>query len=484
MSAEKILVVDDEKDFCDFMVAHLQRRGYTVENAYNGADALQCVQTHGPYAVLVTDLNMPQMDGVELLRRGRQHDPQMEAIVISANDQIEKAIAAMREYGAYDYLLKPLVNSNELSMAVGRAMEYRRLRLEREALQAQMLADAERLQILIANTGDAILATDDEGKINIANPAAIQLIGQGDLIGADAGSALPRPLATLVANWKSVGGQRAAVVEVPWGPNSVQMVSLTPLPPGRNGKNGGWVMVLRDVTHLKRLDEYKVRLLAEAANRIQVPLAQALTNTVELNQMADAARSEQFTKTVYSLGRSLDQIRKWMDELILIARVEAGIGVRSETLNVPSLVQEWAQAAIKKQNKDKSLGLNITIEGGVPPIYADRDLMQRLLQQLLDQITAATKPEPGRAVRISVRHQEGQVWIDVTLEGFPIRQTDPLRRLTRPSVISPGALAAGSTAPDLSLAITIAHGMGGQVWVRDQELAGSAIVICFPSMKR
>jgi signal transduction histidine kinase len=151
-------------------------------------------------------------------------------------------------------------------------------------------------------------------------------------------------------------------------------------------------------------------------------------------------------------------------------------------LNVPSLVQEWVQAAIKKQNKDKSLGLNITIEGGVPPIYADRDLMQRLLQQLLDQITAATKPEPGRAVRISVRHQEGQVWIDVTLEGFPIRQTDPLRRLTR---LAPGAnVPAGSTALDLSLAITIAHGMGGQVWVRDQKLAGSAIVICFPSMKR
>ncbi len=481
MSAEKILAVDDEKDFCDFMVAHLQRRGYTVENAYNGADALQCIQTRGPYAVLVTDLNMPQMDGVELLRRSRQHDPQMEAIVISANDLIEKAIAAMREYGAYDYLLKPLVNNNELSMAVGRAMEYRRLRLEREAMQAQMLTDAERLQILIANTGDAIMATDGDGKIVIANPAANQLIGQGNLVGADAASSLPKTLATLVANWQSVGGQRAAVVEVPWGANSVQMASLTPLPPGKNGRNGGWVMVLRDVTHLKRLDEYRVRLLAEAANKIQVPLAQALTNTVELNQMADAARSEQFTKTVYSLGRSLDQIRKWMDELILIARVEAGIGVRSEMLNVPSLVQEWAQAAIKKQNKDKSLGLNITIEDGVPPIYADRDLMQRLLQQLLDQIAAATKPEPGRAVRISVRHQEGQVWIDVTLEGFPIRRTDPLRRLTRPA---PGALAAGSMAPDLSLAITIAHGMGGQVWVRDQELAGSAIVICFPSMKR
>lgn len=482
MSAEKILVVDDEKDFLGFMAAHLQRRGYTVDSAENGAKGLEYVQTRGPYAVLVTDLNMPGMDGIELLRRARQHDPQMEVIVISANDIIEKAIAAMREYGAYDYLLKPLANNNELSVAVNRAAEYRRLRIEREALQAQMLADAERLQILIANTGDAILAADGDGRINIANPAAIRLINHGDLIGAEAAAILPRPLVTLIANWQTVGGQRAAVVEVPWGPSLVQMVSLTPLPPARNGRNGGWVMVLRDITHLKQLDEYKVRLLAEAANKIQIPLAQAVAGVVELNQMTLISRSKEFAKIIFGLGRSLDQIRKWMDELLLVARVEAGVGVHSESIDLASLVGEWAQTTNKRLARDRALTLNFAAEEGVPCIYADRDLMERLLQQLLEQITAVVKPEPGRGLRLSVRHQEGQVWIDAVLEGFPIRKTDPLRRLTRPLNNLNGV--PGSPAPDLSLAITIVHAMGGQVWIRDQKLAGSAIAICFPAMKR
>ncbi|MEK7787037.1 MAG: response regulator, partial [Chloroflexota bacterium] len=63
MSQEKILVVDDEKDFREFMLSHLQRRGYTVESAANGVEAMKSLQTNGPFAVLVTDLTMPEMGG-------------------------------------------------------------------------------------------------------------------------------------------------------------------------------------------------------------------------------------------------------------------------------------------------------------------------------------------------------------------------------------------------------------------------------------
>ena len=480
MSNEKILVVDDEKDFCDFMVNHLRRRDYTVEKANDGVEALKVLQTRGPFAVLVTDLNMPNLDGIGLLRRARQLDPQMEVIVISANDAIEMAIAAMREYGAYDYLHKPLANHNQLSIAVGRAAEYRRLRLERETLQAERLADAERLQILIANTGDAILATDADGNITIANPAASQLLGVPNLVGADVMATLPRSLTALITNWKTLSGSRSAVVEIPWGADSAQMVSLASLNSSANGKGGAWVMVVRDITHLKRLDEFKVRLLADAANKIQIPLSLAVASAIELNYLSNTIKVEQFTKSVYGLGRALDQIRKWMDELLLIARIDSGIGVSSEVLNVSELVQSWAEIANKKVFKGKSLSLNVKTGDNVPPIYADRDLMERLLQQLTEQIASVAKPEPGSTLNLTVRHHEDQVWIDATLAGFPIRKTDPLRRLMG---VTPGAPANPGSSAELSLMLTIAHGLGGQVWLREQDMAGNAIVICFPAVK-
>lgn len=480
MSGERVMVVDDEKDFCDFMASHLQRRGYSVEKAYTGEDALRCVKVNGPFAVLVTDLNMPGMDGVELLRQARAHDPQLETVIISANDVVERAISAMREHGAYDYLLKPLASNNQLSMAVGRAADFRRLRLDREELQAQRLSDAERLKVLISNTGDAILGIDAEGVIGLANPAAVQLLGR-ELVGKEALACLPAVLVTLVNNWQTVGGRRATVVEVAVGNDTIQTVSLTPLPVGP-GKVGGWVMVLRDVTHLKRLDEFKGRLLSEAANKIQVPLAQAIAAVVELNELTSAINSEKYTHALYGLGRTLDQIRKWMDEIMLIGRIEAGIGMRAETLDVPKLIQDWSQTVNKKLLKDKSLGLLFTVPETVPPIYADRELVQRLLQQLIDQIALVAKPDSknARALRISVRHSEEQLWIDVTGEGFPIRRTDPLRRLTRPL----SNKRAGEAAPDLSLVTTIAHAIGGQVWLRDQGPSGNAIVICLPAVKR
>ena len=85
---------------------------------------------------------------------------------------------AMREGGAYNSLMKPLENISELSIAVKRAAAYRRLQLEREALQARALADAERLHLLITNIGDAILSADVQGKLTVVNPAAERILGK------------------------------------------------------------------------------------------------------------------------------------------------------------------------------------------------------------------------------------------------------------------------------------------------------------------
>ncbi|MBI3241887.1 MAG: response regulator [Chloroflexi bacterium] len=480
MTEERVLVVDDEKDFREFMISHLSRRGYEVESAANGIEAMKVLQANGPFAVLVTDLTMPEMGGLELLRYARGHDPEIEVVVISANDTIETAIAALRENGAYDYLLKPLANNNELSMAVGRAADYRRLRQERESLQNQLLAEAKRLQALIATTGDAIIAADAQGVVTVINPAAAQLLGRDNLVGASALPNLPRSLATLVSNWQTVGGQQPAVVEVPWAGNSVRLVNLTPLP-GSDGKTEGWVMVLSDITHLKRLDELQMRLLTEAANKIQLPLVQALAGVVELNQMNEG-KSERFNKTLFSLAKVLSQIQKWIDDLLIMARVEAGIGIQPVSLNVADLVQEWAQTANKTLLQDKALRLNIIIGENVPMVYADRELVFRLLQQLLDQMASRARAEPGRALRISVNHHQGQVWIDVTTEGVMPKTTDPVRRVTKtlggPATTTPAAW------PDLAVVSAIVNGVGGQVWVRGKEPVGTAIAICLPAIAK
>ena len=207
----------------------------------------------------------------------------------------------------------------------------------------------------------------------------------------------------------------------------------------------------------------------------------ALAGVVELNQMSEN-KPERFTKTLYSLAKVLSQIQKWIDDLLIMARVEAGIGIQPISLNVADLVQEWTQTANKSLLQDKALRLNIIIGENVPMVYADRELMFRLLQQLLDQIASKAKAEPGRTLRISVSHHEGQVWIDVTTEGLAPKANDPIRRLAKTPIGS--TTTPESAWPNLAVVSAIVNGMGGQVWVRGKEPVGTSIAICLPAIAK
>jgi len=473
MSTERVLVVDDEQGFTDLMVSHLQRHGYQVASAFDGVQALHRLQTDEPYAVLVTDLTMPMMSGLELLREVRKRYPQMEVIVLSANDSIEMAIAAMREYGAYDYLTKPLPSNSDLSMAVARAAVYRRLRLERETLQTQLIAQAKRLQALVANTGDAIISADARGTIVVANPAAARLLDEINLVGKPALSHLPKPLATLVTNWQAVGDYQPAQIEVPWAGDAMKLVSLTPIA-GGGDKTEGWVMVVHDITHLHRLDEFKMRLLTEAAGKIQIPLIQALTDLAELSQQTEL-QSGRPADTLFRLVKLLGRIQTWMDDMLLQGRIEAGIGIQPATLDMAGLVKEWARTLTAEQ---KPLPVNVTADGSLPPVYADRELLLRLFQHMFSQVAGSVKPEMGGELHLSVTHKAGQVWVEVAYEGPPARRKTAPLRLTKRTRLGE----ADDTSLELDMVKAIVHRMGGQVWVRGQEAFGNAIAICLPAL--
>lgn len=248
---ERVIVSDDDEALLRLMVSHLQRRGYQVESAQDGLEAFEAIKTNGPFAVLVTDLMMPSMSGLELLRESRKLDPWLEVIVITAAGTLESAISAMREDGAYDYLTKPLGMISELSLAVGRAAAHRRLQMERSALQTRVATDAERFRALVTNTGDAVLSADEHGNLVIVNPVATRLLGKEDLIGNPALQNLPPPLAKIITDWqKASGGRGGMVVELSWPNGSLHSVSLAPIPDAKGG-SAGWMMIMRDVTHLK-----------------------------------------------------------------------------------------------------------------------------------------------------------------------------------------------------------------------------------------
>jgi DNA-binding response OmpR family regulator len=110
----KVLVVDNEVEFASILAERLQLRKILAESVFSGTDALAAVPVFKP-DVLILDLQMPDMDGLDVLTRVRAIDPTIEVILITGHGSFDAGITGM-ERGAFDYLVKPV----ELDQLLGR----------------------------------------------------------------------------------------------------------------------------------------------------------------------------------------------------------------------------------------------------------------------------------------------------------------------------------------------------------------------------
>ncbi|MFH0801982.1 MAG: sigma-54 dependent transcriptional regulator, partial [bacterium] len=132
MEYKKILVVDDEPLMRDFLVETLQRKKYLVEAVGNGSQAIEKI-TGEYYDLIITDLRMPEVSGMEVLERAKKNNPDTEVIMITAFGTIENAVEAM-QHGAYHYITKHF-SADSIEILVDRAMERQILRDENRNLR-------------------------------------------------------------------------------------------------------------------------------------------------------------------------------------------------------------------------------------------------------------------------------------------------------------------------------------------------------------
>ncbi len=134
MSA-KILIVDDEKIIRESLEIFLKDEGYSAETAADGEEALQKIKS-GNYDVVVTDIKMPKLDGIELIQKASQISPETFFVIMTAYASVKTAIDALR-LGAYDYLIKP-VEFDDLIIRLKRLLSYKNLSNENKALRQRL----------------------------------------------------------------------------------------------------------------------------------------------------------------------------------------------------------------------------------------------------------------------------------------------------------------------------------------------------------
>ncbi|HEX6775099.1 MAG TPA: sigma-54 dependent transcriptional regulator, partial [Methylomirabilota bacterium] len=135
MAKARVLIVDDEKSMRDLLSITLEKEGYDVSSATGGETAIEMLHRDS-VDVVITDLRMPKVDGLQVLRAAKEISPDTTVIMITAVASTESAVEAMK-LGAYDYITKPF-KLDEVNLIVRNALERKRLRDENLYLRRQL----------------------------------------------------------------------------------------------------------------------------------------------------------------------------------------------------------------------------------------------------------------------------------------------------------------------------------------------------------
>lgn len=136
MEKAKILLVDDETAFLDAMQKRLAKRGFKVETSESGMDAMERLEDkHGSIEVVILDVKMPGIDGIETLREIKRKYPMVEVVMLTGHATVDSAIEGMK-LGAFDYLMKP-ADIDGFTATVMSAAEKRR-KQEQKIIEARL----------------------------------------------------------------------------------------------------------------------------------------------------------------------------------------------------------------------------------------------------------------------------------------------------------------------------------------------------------
>lgn len=186
MSANKILIVDDEEIIVRLLSMSLKSDGYETVAAYSGQEGLDVFQAESP-DIVVTDIKMPGMDGLELLKKIKEIDPEKEVIIVTGHGDIDSTITAL-QYGASDFINKP-VRDEALAIALERAKTKIAIREQlaeyTENLEIKVAEATEEIRrksnfqrLLIKSSNDAIVAFNSDWEVVVYNPEATRLFGR------------------------------------------------------------------------------------------------------------------------------------------------------------------------------------------------------------------------------------------------------------------------------------------------------------------
>ena len=479
-----VLVVDDEQDLRDGSERILARMGFTVSKASRGDEGLKILEKE-PISIVLLDLKMPGMDGIEVLGHIKNIDEEIVVIVITGFATVETAIEAMKK-GAYDFIPKPFEPEN-LRIVVRRAQEKvqllreaQKLEKERRRTLADLDAEKSRTRTIIEALPSGVVVTNTKGVVVLMNPAFLWLLG------LDASLKPGKPIeeyvkddgfCTMLRNIST--GDCKKMKEPPTYEFSVADNKFL-MAEGQAILNEekeclGAVVILSDVTAMKALDQLKSDFVAKVSHELRSPLSTIHEQLVMVEKTPDnehylLSRAREKTQGLISL----------IGDLLDLSRIEAGyVGQDLKPVAVDELLRNIVDfITAQAQSRNQSLSLELP-EKPLPTILADPMALETIFGNLIANAIKYT--QEGGTIKVKAKLAGEQIQVDVIDNGFGIeaRQLDKLfdkffRVKTDKTRYITG------TGLGLSLVKGLVDKMGGTITVESEPDHGSTFTVLLP----
>ncbi len=486
-----ILVIDDEQIMREGCTRILSKDGWAVICAENGTKGLEEIKAQSEKIdVILLDLMMPGMSGMEVLDHVRTIDPSLIVIIITGYATVESAVEAMKK-GAYDFIPKPFT-PDQLRIVVRRALEKKILQKEAEFLRKErerslrdIATEKSKVKTIINCMGDGVLVCDRDGCIVLSNPAASRMlkISESSLLGnflpqcnlhSELANTIQESLATPDKNYTSVS-QELSIGE------SGEIFLRAHTAPVRNdlGETMGSVTVIQDISHLKELDKMKSEFVAMVTHELRAPIAAVEQQlTVILNKMAGDVTQKQ----EQLLSRAKERTKGLLDlikDLLDLSKIEAGKMVQyKEPLNLQEVIQRVVDL-MKAQAENKKLDLQFSPSSQISLIHADRNSMEGIFTNIISNAIKYT-PEGGRVI-VQVSEEGGFVKACVSDTGIGIKKEDLSRIFDKfYRVKSSDTRQIVGTGLGLSIVKSIVDAHLGSISVESEEGGGTTFTVLLP----
>ncbi len=517
-----ILVVDDEENVLSTVQAILQQEGYEVDAASGGAEAITAIQSRH-YDLVLTDLKMPMVDGLEVLSQVRKHSPETVTIMMTGYASLDSALEAV-QLGAYEYLLKP-TEVPQLKLAVKRSLERKRLS-EIDALYNAGLAitsetDHEPAAISrqiadavcrVLGTAEACVVVLNRQQFTNCPPGFAELLSRPELLRSLArGDAITtgNSIAALddwaeqygmasVALMPGIANERLICVLCTYNgakpyefhASSLRFLRSLSAQAALALDNAALIRELKSNNEallaanrkLRELDKLKSQFLSVATHELRTPLTVILGYNSMLAESLHDRLNEEEKETLSESVAACKRLIRLVNSMLDMGQIEAG---KMKMDFVPGDLRKLVHGVVALFQHDarvRAVTLNAMLPARLPHISMDSERVQ---QVLINLVANALKFTPkGGNVRIQVRYRldREQVTVSVTDTGPGISPEDQERIFDEFAQVRKQAGERQKTGSGLGLAIArrIVEAHQGTISLDSRPGQGSTFTFTLP----